>query len=472
MNNEITQNITIFGGTGDLCYRKLMPALYNLFAIGKLAEDARILAIGRRDYDNDAYINIVRDWVKKYSRVNFNDDMFALFIEKITYFKMDFTVSNEYERLSDYFCNLNIKDNLFYFAVAPQFFGVITEGLISLRCTGNSKLIIEKPFGETPLHALQLNERLLSHFGEDNIYRIDHYLGKEMIQNILTIRFKNLLFENSWNRNNIDNIRIIASEEVGVETRAKYYDNAGALKDMVQNHLMQLLSFIAMEPPEDDADLKQKQSEVYSHLRPPELINIEDSLLLARYDGYLCEPDVSPDSTTETFAACKIYVDNERWQDVPFYIITGKKLSTREMNVIVTFKKLDGQSHPNVLIFKIQPYEGVTLTFNIKTPGDSHGVTTEEMDFCQNCNLAYRMNTPEAYERLLHSAIIADRRWFSGWDQIYISWQYIEKIKQAYHESNLPMYSYKPGSTGPKEITKFFSGADIESYSQLYCEVK
>ncbi len=471
MDNIISQNITIFGGTGDLCYRKLMPALYNLYSIGRLTDDTRILAIGRRDYSDENYIEIVKSWVKKYSRVDFNEQLFEDFTKKISYFKMDFTVISEYEKLSKYFCSIAIQNNLFYYAVAPEFFEIITEGLITLKGAGNYKLVIEKPFGETPEHAKKLNDRLEEYFGARSIYRIDHYLGKEMIQNILTIRFKNLLFENSWNRSNIDNIRIIASEEVGVETRAKYYDNAGALKDMVQNHLMQLLSFVAMEPPINDDDLKQKQSEVFCCLRSPENMNIEDSLLLARYDGYLSEPDVSPESTTETFAACKVFVDNDRWQGVPFYIITGKKLNTREMNVIVTFKKLDGQEKPNVLIFKIQPYEGVSLTFNIKTPGESHGITVEEMDFCQNCNLSYRMNTPEAYERLLHSAIIADRRWFSGWDQIYLSWQYIEKIKKLYHDKKLPIYSYTPGSAGPGEITNILKGADIESYSQLFCHI-
>ncbi len=465
-------NITIFGGTGDLCYRKLMPALYNLFTTDKLGESDRVLAIGRRDYTDEEYINIVKKWVVRYSRIEFKEEHFLNFAKRIEYFRMDFTKIEEYSRLSEKYCSSDINESLFYFAVAPEFFEVITEGIITLNCSGKPKLVIEKPFGETPEHAERLNNRLEELFGAESIYRIDHYLGKEMIQNILTIRFQNLLFENSWNRNNIDNIRIIANEEVGVETRAKYYDNAGALKDMVQNHLMQLLSFVAMEPPTDADDLKSKQSQVFHNLRPAEKLNIEECLLLARYDGYLTEPDVPATSTTETFAACKLYVDNERWQDVPFYIITGKKMATREMNVIVTFKKLPLQEKPNVLVFKIQPYEGVTLAFNIKTPGDSYEITGEEMDFCQNCNLSYRMNTPEAYERLLYSAIIADRRWFSGWDQIYISWRYIEKIKQLYHEKGLPIFGYKAGSTGPIEISKILKGTDTTSYSQLYCNVK
>ncbi len=467
----IINNLTIFGGTGDLCYRKLMPALYNLYTNGRIDNNDRIVAVGRREYTDEAYIEVIKGWVKRYARLEYNDKSFNNFSKNISYFKMDFTNPDEYERLSEYFCGRQIKENLFYYAVAPQFFGVISEGVIALKCINSPKLIIEKPFGETPEHAMRLNKRLEEYFGADRIYRIDHYLGKEMIQNILTIRFKNLLFESCWNNQNIDNVRIIATEEVGVETRAKYYDNAGALKDMVQNHLMQLLSFVAMEPPESDYDLKDKQSQVFDCLRPPEQLDIEDSLLLARYSGYLTEPDVAKDSVTETFVACKLYVDNDRWAGVPFYIITGKKMATREMNVIITFKKLTGQDKPNVLVFKIQPDEGVTLIFNIKTPGDGYEVIGAEMDFCQNCNLTYRMNTPEAYERLLYSAIKADRRWFSGWDQIYLSWRYIEKIKEIYHEKGLPIYEYLDGSTGPKEIKKILNGSDAESYSQLYCDL-
>ncbi len=255
MNGKTSVNFIIFGATGDLTYRKLMPALYNLYYRSKLSLKDNIISIGRKNYSKDEYIAIVKKWVLEFSSSNFDESKFSEFVSIINYHHMDFNNINEYECLSNVLSCDSSSHNLFYYAVAPQFFDIISQGILSIKANRNVKLIIEKPFGENLECAKQLNDNLVSCFGEDNIYRIDHYLGKEMVQNIDVTRFSNFLFKNSWNKDFIEKVEIIAYEKVGVETRASYYDKAGALKDMVQNHLMQILSLVAMEP-HNNQDLK------------------------------------------------------------------------------------------------------------------------------------------------------------------------------------------------------------------------
>lgn len=471
MSGKIKTNFTIFGGTGDLTYRKLIPALYNLFATNKLMPEDRIVAIGRRDYSLDKYHEIIEEWVRKYSRIKFDEITFMEFLKHVDYFKMDFTNLEEYSKLENYF-NLNkIENHIFYYAVAPTFFGVISDGLISIKDCKNEKIIIEKPFGETLEDADQISKKLEECFGANNVYRIDHYLGKEMVRSIQTLRFSNPIFANSWNNKNIDNVQIIANEEVGVETRGNYYDKAGALKDMVQNHLMQILTLVAMDKPDATHDIHTRQIEVLKSLRPVSRLDVESSMVLGQYEGYQHESNVDSDSKTETFAACKLYIDNFRWDNVPFYIKTGKKMATREMNVIVTFKPMDESSMSNILVIKIQPLEGVSLKFNIKKPGDTEEIIQTEMDFCQSCIPSHRINTPEAYERLLEAVVNSDQTWFSKWNQIYLSWKYIEQLKEKYKALNLPIYLYLQNSDGPLEVNQILDD-DSQSWgeTQLVCK--
>ncbi len=471
MNGKIRKNITIFGGTGDLTYRKLLPAMYNLFSIGKMDISDRILAIGRRDYSNEDYIKITKDWVKKFSRIKFDEKLFEEFASIIQYFKMDFSNLEEYKKLSNLFCGFEIQESVFYYATAPSAFGVISDGVLSLNCRGQTKIVVEKPFGSSLEEADSLSKKLEKSFGKEAIYRIDHYLGKEMIRSIQTIRFKNPIFRSCWDSNSIEYVHITACEEVGVGSRAGYYDKAGALKDMVQNHLMQILSLIAMEEPKDEADIKFQQVEVLKSLRKIEEINSKNALLLAQYEGYMSEPNIDSESTTETFALCKIHVDNPRWKNVPFYISTGKKMASREMNIIITFKPSGGEKNSNVLVFKIQPMEGVTLKFNIKKPGESSEIIQAEMDFCQSCVLAHRINTPEAYERLLDAVMQSDRTWFSTWDQIYLSWKYIEELKEKYVADNNQIYSYEQGSKGPVDVSSVVAQEHLLEYDQAICGI-
>ncbi len=445
MSGTTSKVITIFGATGDLSYRKLMPALYMLTESGKLNENDSIIAIGRRDFTNESFVENTKKWIKTSIRSEYDEVNFEKFAKKISYLKMDFTDLSEYSKLSDIFCNRSASENLFYYAVAPRFFGVISEGIVSLPCIGTPKIVIEKPFGETISEAKSISDKLINSFGKENVLHIDHYLGKEMVQSILAIRFKNSIFKACWNKDFIDHVKIYACEELGVETRAGYYDKAGAMKDMMQNHLMQILSLVAMDQPKNSADIKKRQAEAMRRLRAVDKALIKNQLYLGQYDGYLDAEGVDKNSQTETLACMKLYVDSERFDGVPFYLLTGKKMARREMNIVIVFKTADDSVSPDTLTFKVQPTEGVYLQFNIKEPGEKSDIIQASMDFCQSCNIVFRMNTPEAYERLLYAAISSDNTWFSSWEQIELCWSYIEKIKQIYFEEGYVVEKYPQG---------------------------
>lgn len=448
---KISTNITIFGGTGDLTFRKLVPALYIMRRTGKLAPDARVVIIGRRDYTDDAYRTLARDWVRQFSRLPYTEEDWDAFSQSIRYYRMNFSDPAAYSGLADFYAQDEIGAHMFYFAVSPAFFGTITEGLKTLPGLSGSKVVIEKPFGETLESARVLNEELESFFGAENIYRIDHYLGKEMIRNVQTIRFANPIFANAWNSQSIESVEISALEDVGVETRGGYYDEAGALKDMVQNHLFQILSILAMERPDNftSAEQHREQLRVLRAMRPVDASSLEDTLVLGQYAGYREEPLVSLKSTTETFAAMRVFIDNDRWRGTPFYIRTGKKTGTRQTEVAITFRRSTPETDPDVLIVKVQPTEGVYLRFNIKRPGDTEEVVPAKMDFCQNCILENHINTPEAYERLLTACLNGERAWFSQWDQIELSWNFIEHLRTLVAQTGLPVHTYEAGNRGP-----------------------
>lgn len=461
---RIDTNITIFGGTGDLTLRKLLPALYTMFVSGKMPKYTRIVIIGRRAYDDATYGSEVRSWVEKFTRLPYQGEKFLQFTELVHYYRMDLSNYDDYLKLNDYYERDEIQSHIFYFAVAPRFFPVITQGLEVVTGAAAGKVIIEKPFGENLEAGKILNQKLERYFGADKIYRIDHYLGKEMVRNIQTIRFANPIFTDVWNSKYIESVQISALENVGVETRGGYYDTSGALEDMMQNHLFQILSIIAMERPEGFTgdDMHKEQIKVLKALRPADEKTIVDMLVLGQYEGYLKESKVAPDSSTETFAGLRLQIDNKRWEGTPFYIWTGKKTGKRQMEVSIVFRRpvssaegslplsLAERVESNILTIKIQPTEGVYLQFNIKRPGDTDEIIPTQMDFCQNCSLAHQLNTPEAYERLLTACMKGERAWFSKWDQIEISWNYMEQLKALYSKGNIPVYAYEPGSGGPE----------------------
>lgn len=463
MNKE--QIFTIFGGTGDLTFRKLLPALYNIEASKEKELWVRVVIIGRRDYSSETYRAAAREWVKRFARFRFREETYQKLAEKIIYYRMDFTDENAYGELNGFYRTLGMGRHIFYFAVAPRFFSTIVNGLKRVSGAEEGKVVIEKPFGENFSAASGLNDMMERFFGPDHIYRIDHYLGKEMVRNIQIIRFTNPIFSSVWDAKHIECIQISAEEEIGVETRGGYYDHSGALKDMVQNHLFQILSIVAMEQPKSLTvqDMHREQIKVLQALQFPK--DISENMVLGQYEGYRREPAVNTESTTETYAALRLLVDNDRWRGMPFYVRTGKKLNRREMQVAIVFKTPVAGVEHNILNIKIQPTEGVYLQFNIKKPGETQEVIQAKMDFCQSCSFVNRMNTPEAYERLLGACMHGERSWFSQWDQVETSWRYVDEVRRQYRQKGLLVHIYEQGGSGPEAAKKL-----LQDYGHVWFE--
>jgi len=464
----------IFGATGDLTRRKLIPAIYALAADNLLPDNFRILAVGRRNYTSEQFRNMMEEAVMQYSQRNFRNEIWHGIKNFITYINFDFSDPQGYVNLKNHLDSLSaegIHNHLFFLAVAPSLFAPIVIELdknnMLSEGDGWKRIMIEKPFGENLEKAAALNEILTCALPEERIYRIDHYLGKEMIQNILTLRFSNSIFEPLWNRLYVDHVQIIIPETVGVGTRGGYYDHTGVLKDMVQNHMLQLVSIIAMEPPVklDAEHIRYEKIRVMRALRPfPD--NLSDSeLVLGQYtvsvadgkviSGYLQEENVSRDSRTPTFAALKLWIDNYRWQGVPFYLLTGKRLNRNNAEIVIHFKEPLGRrlysdygnARPNILVFRIQPYEGFYFQLNAKKPGNFYEMMQANMDYCQTAE--YGNNSPEAYERLIMEAIRGNNSLFTSWDELNVSWQYIEDLENKIRKNALPVYGYPAGSVGP-----------------------
>lgn len=445
---------TIFGSTGDLSYRKLLPALYQLEHRKLLADDLVIRCIGRRSYDHASYMNMVLPWIKKQSRFNFDEACYDHFSKRIQYVQMQFTELDAYAIFSQEIQGL---DNLYYLAVAPKYFETIAQGIHQNKVEGTQhRLILEKPFGDNFKHAQLVNSELIQRFGEDQLYYIDHYLGKEMIQNISAIRFSNRLFANMWHKQHIEQIQITVAETVGIESRASYYEQAGAIKDMLQNHLLQILSYVAMDEPEtlQRKDVSHQQIKVLQHLEILEGI-------LGQYGStqelkaYLEEDDVAPDSKIETYVALKAQLTQGPLESVPIYLRTGKRLDHRATYIKVVFKQAESRlfKHvdPEVLTIKVQPDEGVSVQFNAKKPGTVDEMTNVKMDFCQSCIIENRINTPEAYERLLDDAFNQDNTLFTPWPMVELSWHIGDQLEQLKLDRKLPMVIYPSATSGPKE---------------------
>ena len=459
MNKPLT--FTIFGSTGDLTYRKLLPALIQLETRGLLPEDLVVRCIGRKDIDTAIYLETAKPWLQKGSRFPFSEEVYARFSKHIRYVKMDMTDAADYAVLNPAQTD---RDYLYYFAVAPEFFEPIAQNLKTSGALnqGNHRIIVEKPFGVDEAHARHLNTVLSSIFHEENIYRIDHYLGKEMIQNILTIRFANRLFEGIWNKDYIQEIQITASETIGVENRGAYYEQTGAIQDMVQNHLLQLLSYVLMDPPSDFSPLaiQKNQAELLKKVKPI-------GLILGQYaengdlKAYREEAKVDPASLTETYVALHLGVDDPRFKDVPIFMRTGKRLDQRATYITVIFKPTQGAlfnaQHPEreMLIIKIQPDEGVYFRFNAKKPGIAQEVSSVMMNFCQSCIYENRINTPEAYERLLNDAFANDKTLFTSWEMVELTWAFASTLDRFKKDHDLQLQFYPSESEGPKEVAEY-----------------
>ncbi len=478
--------VVIFGGGGDLTHRKLIPALYNLFLDHWLPQEFAILGVDRLNLNDDAYCRRLRDGVDRFSRRGKTKDLeWGQFASHIHYQSADFTDAGAYAQLSEYLSKYD-KDrqvqahHIFYLATPPSLIEVIARQLHQAQLLAQkerSRVVVEKPFGRDLDSARRLNRQLFNLMSEEQIYRIDHYLGKETVQNILALRFANSFLEPIWNRRYVHHVQITVAEQVGVEHRGGYYDHAGALRDMIQNHLLQVLCCIAMEPPVSfEADeVRSKKTDVLKAIRPISREQVSQFAVRGQYGrgvvggqavpAYRQEPDVAADSTTETYAALKLYVDNWRWQDVPFYLRTGKRLPLRVSEVFVQFQPVPHRSFPasayttwmpNRMAIRIQPEEAIQLRFQAKQPGPILHLRPVQMRF--SYKESFQAPPPEAYETLLLDVIRGDATLFMRGDQVEVAWAVVQPILEEWSaHPPLDFPNYAAGSWGPEEADELLA---------------
>ncbi len=465
----------IFGGAGDLSKRKLIPALFALFKSKSLNRETMILAIDKKEYSLEEFKKEARKFLEEYTSYKITDFQWSSFCEHLKYLSLDIKTEGNFKELDNKLKELkegfSVKDNrIFYMAVSPNLFEAITIGLDREKMiekeTGWQRIMFEKPFGSSLEGAKKFNENITKLIPEEKIFRIDHYLGKEMIQNITAIRFSNRIFESLWSNENIDHVQIHATEEIGIGTRGEYYDKAGIMKDMFQNHIIQMLSLVRMETPKDYSSeniRKEKVNLINSIQLFPEG-KINERMVMDQYtkgvkgeNSYLEKEGIPPDSVTSTFLASKLNINNKRWQGVPFYIKTGKRLSKKSSIIVIQFKEPStklindkgANSSPNVLVIKIQPNEGIFFQINAKVPGHNFKVDKVKMDYCQLCK--YTINSSESYERLLLETAKNNSLLFTSWDESESSWKLSDYLEKIYYD-NEKLYYYSGGSKGPEKV--------------------
>ncbi|MBX3013093.1 MAG: glucose-6-phosphate dehydrogenase [Caldilineaceae bacterium] len=467
MQEELPTTIIIFGASGDLTRRKLIPALYNSFRKERLPAHWQIVGFARRPWDDQAFREPLQRGVEEFGEA-YEEKIWHDFAEKIHYFQGNLDAPEDYARLDEFLRKLEggPAKRLYYLATSPDFYGpaatALGEAGMADETEGPRNLVIEKPFGHDLASALALNKLIHTHWSESQLYRIDHYLGKETAQNILFLRFANAIFEPLWNRNYIKHIQITVAETVDVGSRAGYYDEAGVLRDMFQNHLLQLLTLVAMEPPapSNATTLRDEKVKVLSAVRP---IACADTVR-AQYEGYQQASGVAENSQTPTFAALKLYVDNWRWQGVPFYLRSGKALAKKHSEIAIVFNRpplalfgLVNRRTPNILSILVQPDEGVHLTFEAKVPDSSQEMRTVDLEF------HYRdafpdLPLPDAYERLLLDALNGDAMLFARNDEIIQAWEIIDPVLQGWDGADAPpLVTYAAGSWGPQAAEKLLA---------------
>jgi glucose-6-phosphate 1-dehydrogenase len=467
MSDSIPTTIVIFGASGDLTRRKLIPALFSSFTKGRLPSKTNIIGYARRPWSHDELREILVQGMK-----DFEPDLLAKypsewdeFVQNIWYVQGDLDTAVDYDNLNQYVRNLEDgpANRLYYLAIAPQFFVPAVKHLGEYDMVtddgGWRRVVVEKPFGINLASAQALNEGLHAVFAEHQIYRIDHYLGKETAQNILFLRFANTIFEPVWNRNYVNSVQITVTESVDVGHRAGYYDSSGVMRDMIQNHLFQLLSLIAMEPPasfEADA-VRNEKAKLFRAIRP---IALEDTVR-AQYEGYQEAEGVAKNSQTPTYAAVQLNIDNWRWQGVPFYLRSGKALCKKNSEIVIEFQKPphlmfdqieDEDFHANILSICVQPDEGIHLKFEAKIPGAIQETQSVDLEFHYQTSFKGR-SLPDAYERLLLDALHGDATLFTRSDSIEAAWRLVDPVIAGWEMSPAlsPLVTYESGSWGPKE---------------------
>jgi glucose-6-phosphate 1-dehydrogenase len=462
--------LVIFGASGDLTSRKLVPALYQLFRKGRLPEGTRIVGFSRTPYTDEAWRQALAESTAHFCGKQFDADAWQKFASAVHYQPGDISNPGDFEALREQLHELEgaqTVTRLYYLATAPQFYEEIVARLgacgLAQETNGPRRIVVEKPFGTDAQSARRLNEALHRVFNERQIYRIDHYLGKETVQNILVLRFANTIFEPVWNRNYVDHVQITVAEEVTVGRRGSFYDQTGVLRDMFQNHLLQLLMATAMEAPVrfEAEQVRDEKVKVLSAIEPLAAPAVATDTLRGQYQGYRAEPGVSPNSQTATFGVVKLAVDNWRWQGVPFYLRSGKAMSCRTTQIVIQFRSPphmlfacdhDNFCEANRLVVQIQPAEGIQLHFLTKVPDQGMRLRMTDLEFSFNRDFPGVM--PEAYERLLLDAVQGDASLFSRADEVELAWGIIDPIATAWEKTAVPALEiYEPGLWGPTSAT-------------------
>ena len=483
--------LVVFGASGDLTHRKLLTGVFKLFSQDLLNDRFFVLGCGRKMFSDEAFRQKARRSIQEISGSS-NPEIVDAFVNKLYYIMGDYTDVDFYQRVKIRIEELNEKyhvhDSLiFYLAVPPFLYTTIVDhlGSAGLACPTTDqdkkqiKLVVEKPFGRDLQSAIALNDNITRCFDESQIYRIDHYLGKETVQNILMLRFANAIFEPVWNRNYVDHVQITIAEMVGVEHRIGYYETSGALRDMFQNHVLQMLTLVAMEPPISfEADrIRDEKVRLLRSIRPFDLNRLDEFWVRGQYGpgtvagemvkGYLEEERVNARSKTETFVATKLFIDNWRWQGVPFYLRTGKRLAAKNTEIAITFKKIPyslfssvglDDLPTNILVLRIQPEEGISLSFQAKRPGSKLCMSTLKMDF--SYQTIFDVSTPDPYKRLLLDCMLGDQTLFTRQDDIEVSWQLLTPILQAWEEDESLPHRYAAGSESFTEADRLIQADD------------
>ncbi len=475
--------LVIFGATGDLAHRKLLPAIYNLAHEGALPERFEVVGVSRRDHPNEDFRQMARESIERFSRRRPDPDVLEGLVANMKYVPGAFDDDGVYAELGRLLGKIDEHvgeplNRVYYLSTAPQFFPVIAGKLgaagLNQPERAEARIVIEKPFGYDLASARQLNAQVLDVFDESQVFRIDHYLGKETVQNMLAFRFANVLFEPVWNRTYVDYVQITAAEDIGIEGRAGYYEGAGALRDLVQNHMMQLLALLTMEPPIwfEANRLRDEKLKVLESIVPSSIGDVPAMAVRAQYaagmfggvpvPGYREEEGVAPDSRTETYAALKLHISNWRWAGVPFYLRTGKRLPRRVTEIAVTLRPVPHLAfqttgsigvQPNQIILTVQPDEGVTVSIGAKIPGTRMRIRPVNMEF--RYGTSFLSESPEAYERLILDAMRGDATLFTRNDEIEALWGIIDPILTAWHQdTSSPIAQYPSGSAGPPEADR------------------
>jgi glucose-6-phosphate 1-dehydrogenase len=472
MDNGLPTSIVIFGASGDLTQRKLVPSLFNLYRKGRLPKQFRIIGYGNTNFTDEQFRAQLEAGVKQFASFEFKADEWDKFAPSLAYQQGRYTDLADFKKLSVMMKNweANSGNRIYYMATPPGVFPNIID-LLGLtdqltEYSGWRRVVIEKPFGTDFESAHSLNQQIHKTLNENQIYRIDHYLGKETVQNILVTRFANTIFEPLWNRNYIDHVEITVAEAVGVEHRARFYDGIGVVRDMFQNHLLQLVSLVAMEPPAsfDATALRNEKVKVLSSIRPVKESDVTNNTVRAQYTGYREEEGVDAESATPTYAALRLQIDNWRWQGVPFYLRSGKRLKEKLSQVTIQFKEpphllfpnTKGKLTPNMLVLFLQPDEGVHWRFEAKKPDTVAELGSVDMEFHYADSFG-KTAIPESYERLLLDALTGDASLFTREDEVETAWRLIDPIISGWEATKQPIAFYEPGSWGPAEAEQLLS---------------